>query len=89
MSSTTFDDLWNEAMGELDAQLHVEGVDGDDANDGAKGASVSGAAAYFSGVSVGFLSHTKPHAVSLCSRSPPPSFPPPPPGGPDSRGVHL
>lgn len=36
MANASFDDLWNEAMGELDAQLHVEGVDGDEGGD-AKG----------------------------------------------------
>jgi hypothetical protein len=36
MANASFDDLWNEAMGELDAQLHVEGVDGDGDGD-AKG----------------------------------------------------
>ena len=38
MATTTFDDLWNEAMGELDAQLEVEGVEGDgDGGGDAKG----------------------------------------------------
>ena len=35
MATATFDDLWQEAMGELEAQLHVEGVD-DDAEEEAK-----------------------------------------------------
>lgn len=65
MSSTTFDDLWNEAMGELDAQLHVEGVDGDDADDGAKGTTVSGAAlAVFLRALLGFHSH-KTHSLGV------------------------
>ena len=30
MANATFDQMWNEAMGELDEQLHVEGVDNDE-----------------------------------------------------------
>ena len=33
--ASTFDDLWQEAMGELEAQLHVEGVDEEDEEPGA------------------------------------------------------
>ena len=33
--ASTFDDLWQEAMGELEAQLHVEGVDEEDMEPGA------------------------------------------------------
>ena len=32
--ASTFDDLWQDAMGELEAQLHVEGVDEDDEPEG-------------------------------------------------------
>ena len=27
MANTTYDSMWHEAMGELNEQLHVEGVD--------------------------------------------------------------
>ena len=30
MANATFDNIWNEAMGELDEQLHVEGVENED-----------------------------------------------------------
>jgi hypothetical protein len=30
MANATFDAMWQDAMGDLGEQLHVEGVDGDD-----------------------------------------------------------
>jgi hypothetical protein len=35
MANSTYDNLWQQAMGELSEQLHVEGVDdGEDEGDG-------------------------------------------------------
>lgn len=45
MANASFDDLWNEAMGELDAQLHVEGIDGD--GDGDAKATVGSLSIYY------------------------------------------
>jgi len=38
MANSTYDNMWQQAMGELSEQLHVEGVDdGDDGGDGGGG----------------------------------------------------
>lgn len=38
MANSTYDNMWQQAMGELSEQLHVEGVDdGDDGADGGGG----------------------------------------------------
>lgn len=42
MANSTYDNMWQTAMGELSEQLHVEGVDdGDDGDGGGGGNAVS------------------------------------------------
>ena len=42
MANSTYDNMWQQAMGELSEQLHVEGVDdGDEGGEGGGGNSVS------------------------------------------------
>ncbi len=45
MANSTYDNLWQQAMGELGEQLHVEGVD-DENDEEAKGQQSSGVTSY-------------------------------------------
>ena len=55
----SLDDLWNEAMGELEAQLHVEGVDEEDDGGGDSAANVELSAGKVDLVTFGFKREEK------------------------------